>query len=72
MVFVVGTDHISSAGRKAAMVVGVISTALLGVGYIPASVPAFVTAGVVGMRSGEVLWYSTQTHPPPTTCSILQ
>jgi len=62
VVFVVGTDHISSAGRKAAMVVGVISTALLGVGYIPTSVPAFVTAGVVDMRTGDVLWYSTQTR----------
>ncbi len=62
VVFVVGTDHISSAGRKAAMVVGVVSTALLGFGYIPTSIPSFVTAGVVDMHTGGVLWYSTETR----------
>jgi hypothetical protein len=62
VVFLVGTDHISSAGRKAAMVVGVVSTALLGFGYIPTSIPSFVTAGVVDMHTGEVLWFSTETR----------
>lgn len=62
VVFLVGTDHISSAGRKAAMVVGVVSTALLGFGYIPTSIPSFMTAGVVDMRTGEVLWFSTETR----------
>ncbi len=62
VVFLVGTDHISSAGRKAAMVVGVLSSALFGFGYIPTSIPAFVTAGVVDMRTGEVLWFSTETR----------
>jgi hypothetical protein len=62
VVFVVGTDHISSAGRKAAMVVGVLAAAFTGVMIIPSSIPSFLTAGVVDMRTGDVLWFSTETR----------
>ena len=61
VVFVVGTDHISSAGRKAAMVVGVLAAAFTGVMIVPNSVPGFLTAGVVDMHTGDVLWFSTET-----------
>ncbi len=62
VVFVVGTDHISSAGRKAAMVVGVLAAAFTGVMIVPNSIPAFLTAGVVDMHTGDVLWFSTETR----------
>jgi hypothetical protein len=62
VVFLVGTDHISSSGRKAAMVLGALGAALLGFGYIPTSVPSFLTVGVVDMHTGEVLWFSTETR----------
>src|SRR4030095_14292140 len=62
VVFVVGTDHISSAGRKAAMVVGVLAAAFTGVVIVPNSIPSFLTAGVVDMRTGDVLWFSTETR----------
>jgi hypothetical protein len=58
-VFLVGTDYISSAGRKAAMVFGILAGALTGVVIVPASMPAFMSVGVVDMRSGDLLWYST-------------
>jgi hypothetical protein len=79
VVFVVGTDHISTAGRKAAMAVGytldvlaftaAIAGALVGVNthysgeHIgPESKPAYLSAGVVDMRTGDLLWYSTEVR----------
>jgi hypothetical protein len=62
VVFLVGTDHISSSGRKAAMVAGIFLAAFTGIALIPASVPSFLTAGVVDMRTGDVLWFSTETR----------
>ncbi len=48
--FVVGSDHISSGGRKAAMVIG----ALMGI-VIPAGT-TFVSAGLVDLDTGNILW----------------
>ena len=72
VVFVVGTDYISSASRKAAMAIGY-TLDVLGVlgsvlspygkptGHIgPESKPAFLSAGIVDMHTGELLWYSTE------------
>jgi hypothetical protein len=58
-VFVVGSDYISTAGRKAAMVFGILTGALTGMVTAPGSAPAFMSLGVVDMRSGELVWYST-------------
>ncbi len=58
-VFLVGTDYISTAGRKAAMVFGILAGALTGVVIVPASMPAFMSMGIVDMRSGNLVWYST-------------
>jgi hypothetical protein len=61
VVFVVGTDYISSASRKAAMALGVALAILGGGRYVgPESKPAFLSAGVVDMHTGELLWYSTE------------
>lgn len=49
---VLGSDFISSSGRKAAFAVGL----LLGVG-IPLG-HAFMTAGLVDLKTGDVLWMS--------------
>jgi hypothetical protein len=58
-VFLVGTDYISTAGRKAAMAFGIVAAAFTGVMLVPTSAPAFLSVGVVDMRTGEVLWYSS-------------
>lgn len=53
--FIVGEDHISSGGRKAAR----IFAALLGVA-LPAS-PTFLSAGLVDLRTGDLLWMNYGT-----------
>lgn len=58
-VFLVGTDYISTAGRKAAMAFGVIMAALAGVAIVPSSQPAFMSVGVVDMKTGALLWFNT-------------
>jgi hypothetical protein len=58
-VFLVGTDYISSAGRKAAMAFGVLASILSGVVMVPTSMPAFMSVGVVDMRSGDLIWFSS-------------
>jgi len=60
VVFVVGTDYISSASRKAAMALGVALGLLAGRYLGPESKPAFLSAGIVDMHTGELLWYSTE------------
>lgn len=60
VVFVVGTDYISSASRKAAMAVGIAVGLFTGTYVGPQSRPAFLSAGVVDMHTGELLWYSTE------------
>ncbi len=55
--FIVGADHISSGGRKAAMVFG----AVFGV-IIPGGV-SYLTAGVVDLKSGDLLWLNYASNP---------
>lgn len=62
VIFVVGTDYISSSGRKAAMAVGIAIGLFTGTYAGPTSQPAFLSAGVVDMRTGELLWYSTEVR----------
>jgi hypothetical protein len=60
--FVVGTDYISSASRKAAMAVGFAVGMFTGAYMGPQSRPAFLSAGVVDMQTGELLWYGTEVR----------
>ncbi len=62
VIFVVGTDYISSSSRKAAMALGVALGLLAGRYVGPESKPAFLTAGVVDMHTGELMWYSTEVR----------
>jgi len=57
---VIGTDHISSAGRKAAMVMGTVLAALAGVMIAPQGGIAFLSAGIVDLRTGDLLWFDTE------------
>ncbi len=54
-----GSDYISSSGRKAAMVMGVLLGAVTGVVIIPGGGISFVSVGVVDLRTGNVLWFGT-------------
>ena len=54
-----GTDYISSAGRKAAMAMGVLLSALTGAFIVPRGGVSFVSVGVVDMRTGDLLWFAT-------------
>lgn len=56
---VIGSDYISSAGRKATMALGVLAAALTGVVVVPRGGIAFVSVGVVDLRTGALLWFST-------------
>ena len=56
---VIGSDYISTAGRKAAMVMGVLVGALAGVPIVPQGGISFVSVGVVDMRTGNLLWFGT-------------
>ncbi len=54
-----GTDYISSAGRKAAMAMGVLLGALGGGLFVPQGGTSFVSVGVVDMRTGNLLWFAS-------------
>jgi hypothetical protein len=54
-----GSDYISSAGRKAAMVMGTIVAAALGVVVVPQGGTSFISVGVVDLRTGDLLWFGT-------------
>jgi hypothetical protein len=56
---VIGSDYISTAGRKAAMVMGVLVGALAGAVIVPQGGISFVSVGVVDMRTGNLLWFGT-------------
>lgn len=60
---IIGSDYISSAGRKAQMALGVLAAALMGVAVIPQGGISFVSVGVLDMHSGDLLWYSTNRGP---------
>lgn len=52
----VGQDYISSSGRKALMVFGMIAAAAVGVVVVPQGAPAFVSSALVNLNDGELLW----------------
>ena len=58
-VIVIGSDYISSGGRKATMALGILAAALTGVAVIPVGGTAYVSVGVVDLRSGNLLWFAT-------------
>ncbi|HKQ23040.1 MAG TPA: hypothetical protein VJT81_01180 [Burkholderiales bacterium] len=58
-VVVIGSDYISSGGRKATMALGILAAALTGVAVIPVGGTAYVSVGVVDLRSGNLLWFAT-------------
>jgi hypothetical protein len=60
---IIGSDYISSAGRKAQMVLGVLAAALLGAAVIPQGGISYVSVGVIDLRSGDLLWFSTNRGP---------
>jgi hypothetical protein len=50
--FVVGEDYVASAGRTVMSALSVL------LGVVPMGLPSFVSAGVVELESGRVLWFS--------------
>jgi hypothetical protein len=54
--FIVGNDYISSAGRKAAMVMGILA------GAGPHGAPTFLSVGVVDLQTGNLIWFATDFH----------
>jgi hypothetical protein len=60
---IIGSDYISSAGRKAQMALGMLAAALMGVAVIPQGGISYVSVGVVDLRSGDLLWFSTNRGP---------
>ncbi|HYN27145.1 MAG TPA: hypothetical protein VES94_02505 [Burkholderiales bacterium] len=58
-VIVIGSDYISSSGRKATMALGILAAALTGVAVIPVGGTAYVSVGVVDLKSGNLLWFAT-------------
>jgi hypothetical protein len=54
-----GSDYISSAGRKAAMVMGTIVAAAFGAIIVPQGGTSFLSVGVVDLRTGDLLWFGT-------------
>ena len=57
--FVVGTDHVSSAGRQARAAGGILMGILTGVYALPRPGTAFLSLGMVDLRSGDLLWVSS-------------
>jgi len=57
---VIGSDHISSTGRRAALVMGLVLGALAGVAVAPQGGVSFISVGVVDMRTGNLLWLGTE------------
>jgi hypothetical protein len=57
---VLGSDFTASPARRAAMLMGVILGALAGSVVIPQGGIAFISVGVVDMRSGDLLWFDTR------------
>ena len=59
-VITVGTDYISSSGRKMAMLFGVLLGAASGALIVPQGGVAFISVGLVDLRTGDLLWFDTQ------------
>ena len=58
-VIVIGSDYISSTGRKATMALGILAAAFTGVALVPVGGTAYVSVGVVDLRTGNLLWFAT-------------
>jgi len=58
-IIIVGSDYVSSSGRKATMALGFLAAAFTGVAIVPAGGTAFISVGVVDLKSGDLLWFST-------------
>lgn len=58
-VIVIGSDYISSAGRKATMALGIMAAAFTGVAIVPAGGVSYVSVGVVELQTGNLLWFAT-------------
>jgi hypothetical protein len=58
LVFVTGVDHISTAGRKALMVFGVLVGAASGIYVVPAGGVSQLTIAVIEPRTGDLLWFN--------------
>ena len=56
--FIVGMDHVSSAGRSARAAGGILLGILTGVYRLPKAGTAFLSLGMVDLRSGDLLWVS--------------
>lgn len=57
---VIGSDYISSAGRRAAMLMSVVLGALAGGAVVPQGGVSFISVGIVDMRTGNLLWLGTE------------
>ena len=57
---IVGTDYISTAGRKAAMAMGILVGAATGIFAGPSGAPTFLSVGVVDLQTGNVVWFATE------------
>lgn len=55
--FIVGADFVSTSGRKAAMVIGALFGVAIPMGF------TYLTAGVVDLASGDLLWLSYEIDP---------
>jgi hypothetical protein len=60
--FIVGNDYISTAGRKAAMVMGILAGGATGVYLGPHGAPTFLSVGVVDLQTGNLIWFATDFH----------
>jgi hypothetical protein len=58
--FLVGTDYISSSGRKAMMALGVVLAALGGTIMVPQSNPAVLSVGLADLRTGDLEWFALE------------
>jgi len=56
---VIVSDYISSAGRKATMALGILAAAFTGVAIVPNGGIAYVSVGVIDLRTGNLLWFAT-------------
>jgi hypothetical protein len=59
VLFVVGNEHVSSAGRQARMAGGILMGILTGIYSLPKAGTSFLSLGMVDLHSGDLLWVST-------------
>jgi len=67
VLFVVGNEHVASAGRQARTAAGILGGILLGattgvgVFSVPTAGVSFLSLGLVDMRTGDLLWLSADS-----------